>query len=252
MHTPEREWTQAYPPVPMQAPQQVVFPPPPGTSQAWNQAIEQQRYVNKNSVVFTSPLPIHEPPHKANQINITERYLIGVPAADADATAAVTTVLAALNRYNANGILSLTPTATTTWNTVISFRVREGTKAMFKGVGVSAHDNMASEYGALLWRITVNGQALIRNAQGNDNKTGEVWSAFSSSEELLEINLLAGANNIVNVDVQNLDTRSGSLVMARLMGWEFTVAQQDDSIQSLIPNMTNDTNGRFTTGYPCR
>ncbi len=244
INKPDREAVWSAQPVPHQAPLQVVFPAPPpiGTSAAYNQAVAEQRFINKNTITNVIEAPIHEPPYASRYLPLVTRRIIGVPVADTEATNGAAAVQTAISRFNTPTLT--VPTATSDWNTVLTFTVRPGTKAVFKGVGVFAHDTYATEWSAAQWRLAVNGVNTLPLGAAP-------LAAFGSPDDLIAIQLILGAGAIITVDVQNLDARSGVYVEARLDGWEIIVAQQDDSLQSLIPNQTMDTNGRFSVGSFC-
>lgn len=240
---PERGYTHSSQPIPQPAPLQVVFPPfpPLGTSQAYNQAVDEQRFINKNTVVNVDLVPIHAPPYTGKELVLFNRAVVGVPAADTEATNGAAAVATAISRFETFTVI--VPTATTTWNNVLTYTVNPGVRAVFKGAGVFAHDTYATEFSAVLWRIAVNGVNILPDR--------EAVGAFSTPDNLLAIHLVLSVGNIITIDVQNLDARSGAYVEARLNGWEVMVAQQDDSLQSMIPNQTMDTNGRYSVGGYC-
>lgn len=253
---PNREdWSQSYPGNPPQwNPNMVVRGPipPEGTSKAFNDAVEAQRFINKNTVVNVEITPDNAPPYKGKRLWAYAQAVVGVVVGnDTEADSGVTEVLAALNKFRTGGtgqaaMTALSPTTFGDYLTVASFTVRQGTRLTIKGAGVWCHDAYGSDYGALLWRLAIGqpGGGTTIVVPGNPTELG----AFSSVDQLAEAHHVAFAGDLVQLQVSNRDTRSGSVVEARIDGWEFPVAAQDDSLQSLIGNMTIDSNGRWTTG----
>jgi hypothetical protein len=233
-------WTNAG--VPIDAPPyygQVQPPFPTGPSEDLNATIARQRFINKNTFVNVAAVPTETPPYSGRQLILASGPVMIAPiSGDTDATNGATEVATAVGRFAT--LTTQTPTATTDYVTVLSYTLREGIKAVFRGVGVWAHDYQAQEMSAVLWNVIVSGLPLFTT----DLQLGSLCSL----DALADIFYVAKAGDLISVVIRNLDQRSGTLVEARLNGWEFPVSQQDDSLQSLIPNQTIDSNGRYSVG----
>lgn len=242
---PERTWTNARQvgPNPNGVPGYVNFAGnlPPEVGQSYKQAVEAQRFVDKNTYQNVSLVPTQEPPYRSSRLELFERAVIGPIAGDAEAVAGAVAVANAMSRFG-TALTVTTPTAIPNYVTVLSYRVPQSKRATIRGVGVWAHDYWGADDNAALWRVTVGSASFFDPVP---------LGAMGSPDNLTEFFYVAKGNDLIEIQVANYDQYSGLVVEARLDGWEFPVLQQDDNLQSLINNQTIDSNGRFSVGVFC-
>lgn len=242
---PERTWINAHPVGPNgNGPTGYVSFPgnlPQDVGQSYKQAVEAQRFVDKNTYQNVALVPTADPPYRSQRLELFARAVIGPVAGDAEATAGATAVATAMSRFG-TALTVQTPAAIPNYLTVLSYRVPRGKRATLRGVGVWAHDFWGADDNAALWRITLGSASFFDPVP---------LGAMGSPDNLTEFFYVAKGDDLIEVQVANYDARSGLVVEARLDGWEFPVIQQDDSLQSLINNQTIESNGRFSVGVFC-
>lgn len=241
----ERTWSHTQrPPGQPTAPQQYYnFPGnlPPDVGQQYKQAVDAQRFVDKNTIQNVQPSPIASPPYKGLRLELFSRAVVGPVAGDAEATAGATAVANAMSRFG-TALTVITPTSATDYVTVLTYTVPVGSRAVFTGVGVWAHDYWATDDNAALFKVNIGRAALFDPVP---------LGAMGDPTNITNLFYVAKEKDVIQVQVLNQDARSGLAVEARLDGWYFPVLQQDDSLQSLINNQTIESNGRFSVGVYC-
>ncbi len=237
-----REWTQpTWPPAVTFAPptpKQVYAPIDPVAAAQQNGLDRAVYYALKNVILDVAEVPWHQAPFRAQPLLIENRWVVGPAGTPPNAAA----LLAANNLAAASAPFSGPLTVTTqpltsSWVAGLTFQVPQGWRAVIKGIGLGAP---GATKDALRWRVVNGGVPLGIGAQG-----GGLWPR-GSADDILGVDMVSGlANNYFTIEVRNLDALSGYLVEARIAGWMFPVAQNDDSQRSLVNNGGPDTNGKW-------
>lgn len=216
----------------------VVYPPIDPAAQAQQNGLNKATYEALRQVILdVVEAPWHKAPFRAQPLLIENRWVVG-PATTANAAAlAAATALALASAPYSGGLTLTTQTTTGSFTAGLTYQIPLGYRAVIQGIGLGAP---GANKDALRWRVVNGGVPLGLGAQG-----GGLWPR-GSADDLMAVNLISGlANDTFTIEVRNLDINSGYLVEARIAGYMFPVAQNDDSQRSLINNGGPDTNGMW-------
>lgn len=217
-----------------------VYPPLPSQQQ-----LDQTHAVNvaaydaaKNIILNTVEVPWHAAPYRSQPVLMEARWIVGPAGTPVNAAAQAAAVALGVAAAPFSGPLVPTTQPTTAAFVVgLTLTVPQGWRAVIQGVGLGSP---SAGKDALRWRVVNGGIPLGIGAQG-----GGLWPR-GSADDLMVVNMVSGlANNLFTIEVRNLDTLSGYLVEARVTGYMFPVAQNDDSPRSLVNDGGPDTNGRW-------
>lgn len=205
----------------------VVYGSPVESESWWKRLLNPLRELARLLIINTNESPIHAPPFRARALTTATRIVVAPVAGDAVATAGAVALAAA------EGTTVVTPTASTSFVTVLTYTIPQGFRARINGAGVYIANAAHNLY---RWRIVAGGEIISDSIQ---------WGLADSMQFLDVFNIPAPTKN-VEIQVQNQDPDSGILVEARLNGWIFPVLQNDDTLQSLMLTNGFESNGRFT------
>lgn len=233
-------WSIGYPPIDAPPSYGQVQPPyPAGGGEDLSATVARQRIINKNTFVNVAAVPTEQPPYGSTPLILPSGpVMLSSMTTDANAALGSTAVATAVGRYSA--ITTVIPAATGEYQNILTYTVRTGTKVVIRGLGAWSHDYLAQHCSAILWQISVGGRTYFTAPMN--------LGSVSGPDNPAPTFILASENQVIQVQAMNRDLRSGTLVEACIFGWELMVSQNDDSLQSLIPNQTIDSNGRFSFG----
>lgn len=234
---PERDWTQrtGWPHRQPPAIGPRIMQQPPGTEPPVPVALlNDAEHLQRELVWWTQQAPHHAPPFRALPLDRIGRVVLNAPSGSALGTAAATVLATANSMFQTVNVLPSTAVATNGPQTVLSFTVPPGQRAVVRMWGAEVGDAAGDAVG---FNLFVNGTPV----------TGELNLADASSLDFLqEVIGLATDRQLIEVKARNRDTAAPVYVQARIRGWTYPCLQDDDSLRSsLSDNFGPKTNGRF-------
>lgn len=216
----------------------VVYPPINPEAEAHQRQLNRETYAAfKAPILRTKDAPWQSAPFRSQPLLIENRWVVG-PATAANAAAIAAAVALGVASAPFSGGLTVTTQATAVaFVAGLTYQIPTGWRAVIQGIGLGAP---SANKDALRWRVVNGGIPLGLGAQG-----GGLWPR-GSADDLMSVNMVSGlANDFFTIEVRNLDINSGYLVEARIAGYMFPVAQNDDSERSLFNDGGPDTDGMW-------
>jgi hypothetical protein len=216
----------------------VVYQNVDPAAQAHQNAVNREVYgALKAPIVRTKDAPWQSAPFRSQPLLIENRWVVGPATTVNPGAIAAAAALALASAPYSGGLTVTTQTLTTDFVAGLTYQIPQGWRAVIQGVGLGAP---SANKDALRWRVVNGGIPLGLGAQG-----GGLWPR-GSADDLLGVNMVSGlANDTFTIEVRNLDVNSGYLVEARISGYMFPVAQNDDSERSLFNDGGPDTDGMW-------
>lgn len=234
---PERDWTQrtAWPHRQPPALGPRLMQAPPGSEPVVSQQlVTDAEHLQRELAWWTQQVPHHAPPFRALPLDKIGAAVLNAPSGSALGTAAATVLATANSMFQTVNVLPSVAVATNEPQTILSFTVPAGTRAVVRQWGAEVGDSAGDSVG---FQLVVNGTPV----------TGEVNLADASSLDMLqEVIGLATERQLILVKARNRDTAAPVFVQARIVGWTYPCLQDDDSLRSSLSDSFGPrTNGRF-------
>ena len=174
--------------------------------------------------VHNHPSPLDTKPLQGTREQYNATIVIDAPGASAAVTAGSNALAEGYEQFTGTAVTVESPAAVGTFVTVLSFQVPRGRAFLIDSVAAEGHDYAALKT-AIRWRVRVGSTLVVPETE---------LCQIGAPANQLKVQELATEQQTVYFEARNLDTASGTLLTAYLLGWSFPLTGTGTSWPDLV------------------